>query len=94
MDFDRTWWENEPAHDAFGRVLWAFGTLMADPPSPAYLSIVKDCFDRAVDQVQKQHPRGMAYAILGMCDYLKQFPGASDIKRELELAANGLVRQY
>jgi len=94
MDFDRTWWENEPAHDAFGRVLWAFGTLMADPPSPAYLSIVKDCFDRAVDQVQKQHPRGMAYAILGMCDYLKQFPGASDIKRELELAAEGLVKQY
>lgn len=32
MDFDRTWWENEPAHDAFGRVLWAFGTLMAAPP--------------------------------------------------------------
>ncbi len=94
MDFDRTWWENEPAHDAFGRVLWAFGTLMAAPPSPAYLSIVKDYFDRAVNQVQKQHPRGMAYAILGMCDYLKQFPGASDIKRELELAADGLVKQY
>ncbi|MHC4517195.1 MAG: glycosyltransferase [Planctomycetota bacterium] len=94
MDFDRTWWENEPAHDAFGRVLWAFGTLMACMPSPAYLSIVKDCFDRAVNQVQKQHPRGMAYSVLGMCDYLKQFPGASDIKRELELAANGLVRQY
>jgi len=94
MDFDRTWWENEPAHDAFGRVLWALGTLMACAPSPAYLSIVKDCFDRAVNQVQKQHPRGMAYAVLGMCDYLKQFPGASDIKRELELAADGLVRQY
>jgi hypothetical protein len=36
----------------------------------------------------------MAYAVLGMCDYLKRFPGASDIKRELELAADGLVRQY
>ncbi len=94
MDFDRTWWETEPAHDAFGRVLWALGALMAHPPSPTYLSIVKDCFDRAVGQIQRQHPRGMAYAILGMCDYLEQFPGASDIKRELELAANGLVRQY
>ena len=94
MDFDRTWWENEPAHDAFGRVLWALGALMAHPPSPAYLSITKDCFDRAVNQIQRQHPRGMAYAVLGMCDYLQQFPGASDIKRELELAADGLVRQY
>jgi len=94
MDFDRSWWENEPAHDAFGRVLWALGTLMAHPPSPAYLSIVKDGFDRAVNQIRRQHPRGMAYAVLGLCDYLQQFPGASDIKRELELAADGLLRQY
>ncbi|OHB81912.1 MAG: hypothetical protein A2Z38_05130, partial [Planctomycetes bacterium RBG_19FT_COMBO_48_8] len=36
MDFDRTWRESEPAHDAFGRVLWAFGTVMAKPPAPPY----------------------------------------------------------
>jgi len=94
MNFDRTWWEHEPIHDAFGRVLWAFGAVMANSPSPAYLSVVKDCFDRAVGHIQQQHPRGMAYAILGLCDYLKQFPGASDIKRELELAADGLAAQH
>jgi len=94
MDFDRTWHENEPAHDAFGRVLWAFGTVMAKPPAPPYLSIAKDCFDKSVEHVQRQMPKGMAYSILGMSDYLKQFPGAIDIKRQLELAADGLVRQY
>lgn len=67
---------------------------MAIPPSPSYISIVKDCFDKSVEYVQKQFPRGMAYSILGMCDYLKQFPGASDIKRQLEIAADGLVAQY
>ncbi len=36
----------------------------------------------------------MAYSIFGMCDYLKQFPGAIDIKRQLELAADGLIMQY
>ncbi|MCK4291812.1 MAG: glycosyltransferase family 4 protein [Planctomycetes bacterium] len=94
MNFDRTWAENEPTNDAFGRVLWAFGMVMAKPPSPAYLSILKDCFDRSVGRVQRQYPRGMAYSILGMSDYLKQFPGASDIKRLLEIAADGLVAQY
>lgn len=94
MNFDRTWRENEPANDAFGRVLWALGTAMAKPPSPAYMSIVKDRFDMSVGLVPRQHPRGMAYSILGMSDYLKQFPGASDIKRQLEMAADGLVRQY
>jgi len=36
----------------------------------------------------------MAYSILGMSDYLKQFPGASDIKRQVEMAADELVKQY
>ena len=94
MNFDRTWWKHEPLNDAFGRMLWAFGTVMASPPSPSYLSIIKDCFDQSVELVQKQMPKGMAYSILGMCDYLKHFPGASDIKRQLELAADGLVLQY
>ena len=94
MNFDRSWFKNEPLNDAFSRVLWAFGTVMAQPPSPAYLSIAKSCFDKSVEHIQKQLPRGMAYSILGMCDYLKQFPGASDIKRQLELTADGLIVQY
>jgi len=94
MDFDRRWWETEPTHDAFGRALWAFGTILAGPPSPPYLCVVKDCFDRAIGLVQKQSPRGRAYCILGLCDYLKQFPGASDIKREIELATDSLLALY
>jgi len=94
MNFDRTWVENEPVSDAFGRALWALGTVIANPPTPVYLSVIKDCFDGSVQLVQKQYPRGMAYSILGMSDYLKQFPGASDIKRQLEIAADGLVNQY
>ena len=94
MNFDRTWFKNEPINDAFGRVLWALGTVMAKPPTPAYISVAKSCFDKSVEHIQKQLPRGMAYSILGMCDYLQQFPGASDIKRQLELTADGLVTQY
>ncbi len=94
MNFDRTWQKNEPLSDALGRLLWALGTVMAKLPSPSYLSITKDCFDRSVELVQKQYPRGMAYSILGMSDYLKQFPGASDIKRHLAIAADGLIAQY
>ncbi|MFQ6036639.1 MAG: glycosyltransferase [Sedimentisphaerales bacterium] len=94
MNFDRTWVENEPVNDAFGRVLWALGTVIANPPTSMYLPVIKDCFDRSVEHIQKQYPRGMAYSILGMSDYLKQFPGASDIKRQLEIAADGLVTQY
>jgi glycosyltransferase involved in cell wall biosynthesis len=94
MNFDRTWWKNEPANDALGRVLWALGTVMAQPPTASYVPIIKDCFDKSVKHVERQYPRGMAYSILGMSDYLRQFPGASDIKRQLEIAADGLLIQY
>jgi glycosyltransferase involved in cell wall biosynthesis len=94
MNFDRTWVKHEPENDAFGRVLWALGTVMAKPPLPSYLSMIKECFDRSVGLVEKQYPRGMAYSILGMSDYLKQFPGASDIKRQLILAADKLMTLY
>ncbi len=94
MNFDRTWVRNEPVTDAFGRFMWALGAVMARPPAPAYLPVIKDCFDKSVHHVQRQYPRGMAYCILGMSDYLHQFPGASDIKREMSLAADGLATQY
>ncbi len=94
MNYDRSWHRKEPESGCLGRVLWSFGTVMAKPPTEAYLSIIKEYFDNSVNHVQKLYPRGMAYSILGMVEYLRQFPGASDIKREIEIAADGLVAQY
>ncbi len=94
MHFHRSWMESESVNDAFGRVLWALGTVMALPPSPSYVSIMKECFDRSIHLIERQYPRGMAYSIIGMGEYLKQFSGDSEIKRQLEQTADGLVRQY
>ena len=94
MDFDRHWIEDEPLHDALARTLWALGTVMANPPLPSYLPIVKDCFDKSVKHVPRLSLRGKAYAIFGMTDYLMQFPGASDIKRYLITAADHIALQY
>jgi uncharacterized protein YyaL (SSP411 family) len=94
MNFDRTWRKNEAGNDALGRVLWALGVVLANPPSPAYLPIVKEYFENSVVCVKKQSPRGMAYSILGMSDYLSKFPQADDIKRQTEIAADNLIAQY
>jgi hypothetical protein len=67
---------------------------MATPPSPSYISIAKQSFDKSIQQLSRQPPRVTAYSILGMCDYLRQFPGASEIKRHLEVAADNLVSLY
>jgi glycosyltransferase involved in cell wall biosynthesis len=94
MTFDRRWLADEPVHDALGRTLWAFGVVIARPPLSRYLPVIKDCFDRSVKHIAKLSLRGKAYSILGMAQYLKQFPGASDIKRHLALAADYLLASY
>lgn len=94
MTYDRRWIDNEPIHDALGRALWAFGAVMGKPPLPRYLPIIKDCFDKSVCHVPELSLRSKAYAIFGMADYLKQFPGASDIKRYMAIAADEIVAQF
>ncbi|MBE0534927.1 MAG: glycosyltransferase family 4 protein [Phycisphaerae bacterium] len=94
MSYDRRWVEDDPPHEALGRTLWAFGTVIAKPPLPRYLPIIKDCFDHSVRHVPALPIRGKAYAILGMADYLTQFPGASDIKRFLASAADDIAAHF
>lgn len=94
MSFDRTWRKDEPGNDALGRVLWALGMVLAEPPSPVYLPTAKDCFNNSVRFVEKQFQKGKAYSILGMSDYLKRFPDADNIKKQLETAADSLIAEY
>jgi glycosyltransferase involved in cell wall biosynthesis len=94
MRYDRSWGKADPMSDAFGFVLWALGTVIATPPSPSYISVAKQSFDRSVQHLRNQSARGNAYSILGMCNYLRQFQGASDIKRHLAWAADSVVHEY
>ena len=94
MNYDRTWQEAEPVHDALGRVIWAFGELLAKPPSKIYIPIVRERIDISAPLIEKQYPRGLSYSILGLAGYLKQFPDADDIRQYLRKAADKLVLQY
>ncbi|MDD5064835.1 MAG: hypothetical protein PHQ35_08790 [Phycisphaerae bacterium] len=94
MNSEKIWLKDEPGNDALGRVLWAMGTVLAEPPSPVYLTTAKDCFDSSIRCVEKQYQKGKAYSILGMSDYLKRFPDAADIKRQMEMAADSLIAEY
>jgi hypothetical protein len=94
MNFNRTWRKGESQNDALGRILWACGTVLAEPPSPQHLQSALECFDRSIWNLQKQRLRGLAYGILGICGYLKRFPEAKDIKNQMQLAAEQLVAQY
>jgi hypothetical protein len=96
MNFNRTWRKSGPPADAFGRVLWAFGTVISKPPLPSYLPVAQESFDRAIWHLQRcaKGARAMAYSILGISEYLSRFPDADDIKQQLKFAADQLMAQY
>ncbi|MGA2069820.1 MAG: hypothetical protein ABSG97_00585 [Sedimentisphaerales bacterium] len=94
MDFDRTWHKAEPVHDAIGRAIWAFGAVLAQPPSEIYVPIAQERIDIAMPLIKKQYPRGMAYSILGLAGYLKQFPDAENVKRCMANAADSIVSRF
>ncbi len=94
MGYDRHWIAPEPAHDGLGRSLWAFGAVLGRPPLPELVPIIKDFFDKSAPHIPHLSPRGKAYSIFGMRNYLTQFPGASDIKRHMHAAAEHLVELY
>jgi hypothetical protein len=94
MSFDRTWHKAEPVHDAIGRVIWAFGALLAQPPSEIYVPIARERIDIAMPLIEKQYPRGLSYSILGLAGYLKQFPDADDVKRCMAAAADSIVSRF
>ena len=94
MEYNRRWLDPEPAHDGLGRALWALGSVIANPPLPEMVHIIKDLFDKSISHVPSISPRGKAYAIFGMQQYLSQFPGASEVKRYMHAAAENLVELY
>jgi hypothetical protein len=94
MNFDRTWQPAEPVHDALGRVIWAFGELLSQPPSKIYIPIVRERIEISLPLIEKQYPRCMAYSILGLAGYLKQLPDADDIKNCMATAADLIVSWF
>jgi len=93
MTYDRKWCD-VVSHDALGRMLWGFGSIIASPPDEKYVPVVKEIFDKSVKHVASQSLRGKAYAIIGMAHYLAQFAGASEIKRTMNQACSELFTMY
>ena len=94
MDFDRTWHKAEPVNDAIGRAIWAFGAVLAQPPSDIYIPVARERIDIAMPLIKGQYPRGMAYSILGLAGYLKQCPDADDVKNCMATAADLIVSRF
>ena len=94
VTFERKFVEPDIPGDALPRAVLGIGTLVAYPPTSAYLPSAKECFLRAIDHLPVASLRGKAYSIVGLSYYLKQFPEETDIKELLRRNAQMLILAF
>ena len=94
VSFDRKFVEPDIAGDALPRAMLGLGALLAYPPTPAYLSFVKDRFDRAANHLPVSSLRGRAYSIVALEYYLRRFSEAEEIRKLFKQNADLLVTAF
>jgi glycosyltransferase involved in cell wall biosynthesis len=95
LGYDRRWLEDAGSEDAHGRTLWALGTVVGASHDDAFVALAMNLFESALPAVELfSSPRAWAYALLGVCSYIRRFPGASNARRVREGLARRLLDLY
>ena len=76
MAFDRRWLDNGGSEDCYGRTIWALGTCVRRSRRQPLVQWAAQLFDHALAGAEKlRFPRGWAYTLLGIHEYLCRFSG-------------------
>ncbi|MCD6337878.1 MAG: glycosyltransferase family 4 protein [Verrucomicrobia bacterium] len=76
MGFDRRWRDEGGSEDCFGRAVWALGACVGRSKRAALRPWAAQLFDSALPSAAKlKAPRGWAYTLLGIHEYLRRLRG-------------------
>ncbi len=76
MSYERLWTEAQGSEDSHGRAIWSLGTVVARCPDPGRRALADDLFRSALSaSLAFTSPRGWAYTLLGIDEYLRAVPG-------------------
>jgi hypothetical protein len=77
--------------DVVGKAIWALGYMVWQGPEHLEATAY-DLFHQVLPAIAMESPRAASYAVLGASNFLHKFPGASAIKRFLEVQMAALER--
>jgi hypothetical protein len=87
MDYQRNWLEEMGSDDSHGRALWALGAVLGRSGTLALCCLADRIFEQALPAIlETSSPRGWAFALLGIHEYLRRYSGdrmASQVREEL-----------
>lgn len=82
MTHSRVWAEECGSEDSHGRALWALGAVVGRSSEPGRQSLCGSLFHAALPAVEGfTSPRGWAFALLGIDEYLRAFAGDSHVQQ-------------
>ena len=95
LSYERQWQEPQGSEDSHGRALWGLGTVLGRSRNAGLRGAAGRLFELALPEVvQFKSPRACAFALLGLQEYLKSFPGDRAALTGAEALANGLLNSY
>jgi glycosyltransferase involved in cell wall biosynthesis len=95
MSFDRRWLEPAGSEDSHGRALWALGIGAARPQRKGQSILCADLFEAALANVESfSSPRAWAFTLLGIHEYLREYPASSRAKAAREVLVADLIRLW
>jgi glycosyltransferase involved in cell wall biosynthesis len=95
MSFDRRWLEPAGSEDSHGRALWALGIGAARPQRKGQSILCADLFEGALANVECfSSPRAWAFTLLGIHEYLREYPANSRAKAAREALVADLIRLW
>ncbi len=95
MSYNRQWLEETGSEDSHGRSVWGLGVAVAFSKNKGQLGIAVNLFHRSLGALQSiRSPRAIAYSLIGLHAYLRQFGGDTRVRRLRELLARKLMKMF
>jgi glycosyltransferase involved in cell wall biosynthesis len=95
LGYDRRWTEPAGSEDAHGRALWSLGSAVGASKDDGIVALAMNLFEAGLAAVEAfSSPRAWAFSLLGICSFIKRFPGASEVRRFRDSIAARLLQLY
>ena len=94
MSYRRAWTEECGSDDSHGRALWALGGVIGQSSDPGRRGLALHLFHAALPAAPSfTSPRGWAFALLGINEYLRAFQGDSGVEAVRQQLSERLLAQ-
>ena len=95
MSHGRLWLEPCGSEDSHGRALWALGTGVGRSRNEGRRRLCTQLFDRGLAAASAfTSPRAWAFTLLGIHEYLREFPGSTAVHAAREMLTHQLVQLW